>query len=1102
MAKLLGLPLNPSNSVSLSVSVLDVAAYRFKVGVTGVVNCADPQGYSPESLGVVSLSADLSSVPDGSISLCVVGKNDSGTYQDFSNATGATWVKDSIGPTSPTIFEDGEFNFSASDSPALNWGVSSDLGTGLAKYQISLGEISGGNNILNWTDLPNTLSHDLKGLTLGGNKRYFTALRAIDQAGNFSSPIMGDGWWNFAKHKLAVDSSSPVVRTLDENAHFGSETAMSSDGTTYIVGAPYDDTDSIGANYIADAGAVFVYVKSNGSWLLQQKIVAQGVNARMSSDHFGSSVSIYGDTIVVGSPDQDYDEFGVNSKTDCGAVFVFTRSNGVWALEQKLVATGPNGRNSMDQFGRSVSISGDTISVGAPAHDFDAIGSGQLADAGAVFLFNRAMNTWSLQQKLVGASANGRVAGDQFGWAVSIETNTLAVGAPYQDFDEGGNNSLLGSGAVFIFHRDGGVWSLQQKLSGTGPNGRMSGDAFGTSVAINNNTLVVGAPFQHYDSTGANYILYAGAAYVFTSSMGVWNFEQKLTGSGINGRGMTDQFGMSVAIDGNTIVVGVPTQDFDSAGGTNINDSGAVFIFLRSGIVWSLQQKIVASGLNSRMASDHFGMSVAVAGDVVGVGSDYHSYDASGSIPINGAGAVFMFLRTGSSWAQTTKIVDTVVPYSRSDLAYSRFGLDVSISEDGSTMVVGAPGDSYDETGHNFIESSGSVYVYIKAGDSWIFQQKLVGVGGNSRNSYDNFGRSVSISGDVIAIGAPYHSYDSSGGNFQSSAGAVFFFSRSAGVWTFEQKVVGSGLNGRNVNDNFGDNVSISGDTAVVGVHNHDFDSLGGDSKNNAGAAFVFKRTGGLWSLEQRIVAQGVNARNSGDFFGASVDISSDTIAIGANGHGYDENGANHLWAAGAVFVYTRTGTNWILQQKIVADGLNGRVFGDNYGTSVAIDSNCLVVGSLNEFDSNGANAITLSGSAFVYERNSEVWSLTQKLSAFGINSREEGGAFGSSVAIDGTTILIGAPGQSSDELGNNSLSYAGAAYLFSKDGNIWLPIKKLVGFGTGGRNEADHFGDSVVVSENGSNDGYTIVVGATNQDFSSAGTIPSYDTGAVFSFY
>jgi N-acetylglucosamine kinase-like BadF-type ATPase len=305
----------------------------------------------------------------------------------------------------------------------------------------------------------------------------------------------------------------------------------------------------------------------------QQKLLASDAQA---FDQFGFSVSISadGNTALVGA----------NRVSSTGAAFVFTRTNGTWTEQQKLLASDAQ---EWDFFGGSVSISadGNTALVGAYAEDEGA------SDAGAAYVFTRTDGTWTQQQKLLASDAQ---ASDNFGISISISAdgNTALVGA-YRE-DQGGSNA----GAAYVFTRTDGTWTQQQKLLASDAQ---AGDQFGGSVFISadGNTAIVGATRE--DEGGSS----AGAAYIFTRTDGTWTQQQKLLASDATAG---DYFGASVSIsaDGNTALVGANEE---SQGGSN---AGAAYIFKRTDGTWTEQQKLLAS---DAQADDYFGKSVSISAD-------------------------------------------------------------------------------------------------------------------------------------------------------------------------------------------------------------------------------------------------------------------------------------------------------------------------------------------------------------------------------------------------------------------------------------------------------------------------------------------------------
>ncbi len=425
---------------------------------------------------------------------------------------------------------------------------------------------------------------------------------------------------------------------------FGRSVAVS--GDTMVVGAPGEASNATGVdndeadNSIPGSGAVYVFTRSAGAWTQQAYLKASntdiGANTE-SGDRFGRSVAISGDTITVGAPWEDSNATGINndqadnSTLDSGAVYVFTRSAGAWTQQAYLKASNTD---IGDEFGRSVAISGDTITVGAPWEDSEVDNSAPLS--GAVYVFTRSAAAWSQQAHL---KASNTDSGDEFGDSVAITGDTITVGAAFEDSNATGidgnqaDNSATLSGAVYVFTRSAAAWTQQAylKASNTDP-----GDQFGRSVAISDDTITVGAIGEDSNATGIdnnqadNSAPLSGAVYVFTRSGGTWSQQAYLKASNTDSG---DEFGDSVAISGDTITVGAPGEDSNATGIDNNQAdnstpfSGAVYVFTRSAAAWTQQAYLKASNTNS---ADVFGRSVAISGDTITVGAPGEDSNATG----------------------------------------------------------------------------------------------------------------------------------------------------------------------------------------------------------------------------------------------------------------------------------------------------------------------------------------------------------------------------------------------------------------------------------------------------------------------------------------
>ena len=515
-------------------------------------------------------------------------------------------------------------------------------------------------------------------------------------------------------------------------------------------------------------------------------------------------------------------------------------------------------------FTRSVTVTatpksaGSTVSINGVA---SAGGSGPVPLSGGVTMIliqvtapGGASQSYSIAVRLapLGPSAYIKASntgvGDKFGLSVSLSGDTLAVGA-FQESSKatgiGGNqadNSALNSGAVYVFTRSGTTWIQQAYIKASNTE---AGDSFGQSVSLSGDTLAVGAPLASWSIRGG------GTVYVFKRNGTIWTQQAYLKGSNTDS---FDAFGWSVSLSGDTLAVGAASEASNATGinGDQTNNSaansGAVYVFARSGTTWTQQAYIKASNTDQL---DLFGLSVSLSGDTLAVGASQESSSAKGigGDQTNNAayqsGAAYVFTRNGTIWTQQAYLKASNTADSAS------FGNSVSLS--GDTLAVGAPGESSNATGvggdqTNFLAyQSGAVYVFTRSGTIWT-QQAYVKA--SNTGAGDMFGRSVSLSGDTLAVGASSEASSATGiggnqaNNAAPNSGAVYVFTRSGTSWTQQAYLKASNTD---ANDFFGVSVSLSGYTLAVGAYGESSNDwgTGGDQTNNAayqsGAVYVFQ---------------------------------------------------------------------------------------------------------------------------------------------------------------------------------------------------------------------------------------------------------------------
>lgn len=385
--------------------------------------------------------------------------------------------------------------------------------------------------------------------------------------------------------------------------------------------------------------------------------------------------------------------------------------------QTKLVA---GDRQPDDFFGYSVALSDQTALVGAYKDDNDAG-----IDAGAAYVFVYSGNGWQQQAKL---TAMDGAPNDTFGGNVALDDNLAAIGSRGDD-DVGED-----SGSVYLFVRKHDTWSPQGRVIAADG---AAGDAFGQSVAISSDYLVVGAP--HDDDFGDS----SGSAYVYKRQNGNWHQDAKLTASdGSEG----DVFGISVSISGDTILIGADLDDEIA------DNAGAAYVFTRSkNDGWIEQAKLTAADGSE---TDLFGVRVSISGDTALISARRDDDERMGE----DAGSAYVFARTDEEWHQQAKLT------APDGAAHDRFGRSVALIED--TALIGAM--FTDDAGEN----SGSAYVFTRSENSWTVQAKLLA---NDARSDDVFGWSVAIAQDFMIVGASRHDAGA------SEAGAAYIYDAPVG---------------------------------------------------------------------------------------------------------------------------------------------------------------------------------------------------------------------------------------------------------------------------------------------------------------------------------
>lgn len=350
--------------------------------------------------------------------------------------------------------------------------------------------------------------------------------------------------------------------------------SLSLSGDTLLIGAPFAFNPQFGP-----AGAAYMFTRSDGVWEQEQTILP---SVAQPSVNFGTTVAVVDDTAVVGA-------FGDNG--NIGAAHVFVRADGQWDETQKLTPS-DHKPGQTPQFGRGLAFDGETLMVGAVDFDFSTNERVQ----GAVYVYTQSAGDWMEMQKLL---ASDGVSGDQFGYSVALSGNTALVGARHADIDDTANQ-----GAAYVFEYNGGVWSETQKL--VVGDGEIH-DRFGHIVALHGDTAVVGGNNSNSEFGGVQPPLKPGVAYMYTRESGQWNLTREFTA--FDGRD-DDWFGWAVSIDDSTLLIAA------SDGVDGSPSQGATYVFTQPAADHGVIEGGIASlghcGVQPAMLSD---ATVEVAGN-------------------------------------------------------------------------------------------------------------------------------------------------------------------------------------------------------------------------------------------------------------------------------------------------------------------------------------------------------------------------------------------------------------------------------------------------------------------------------------------------------
>ncbi len=822
-----------------------------------------------------------------------------------------------------------------------------------------------------------------------------------------------------------------------------------------------------------------------------------------NADSFGNSISLDGNRLAVGTEGDD----GLNnSKNSSGSVYLYTFTSGSFSggtLEAIIGSSYTGGKNidqaldDFDFFGRSVSLDGNRLAVGTEGDDgFGNSGSSN----GAVYLYSfmdREFSGGILEGK-IGTGYTGGKNIDQalddfdfFGKSVSLNGNRLVVGA---DRDDGSNNSLSNSGAVYLYSFIDNTFS-GGTLEGTIGSGYSGGknidqileqnDSFGISVSLEGNRLAVG--IEEDEGEGELGDLFGAVhLYSFMDSIFSGGTLEATIGKGYTGGKNINQnldvgtnFGFSLSLDGNRLAVGANSDyGFDNLG----SSVGAVYLYSFTDSVFSggILEAIIGSGYSGGKNIDQildnedgFGSSVSLDGNrlAVGANSDFGAGNSGSFI-----GAVYLYTFTDDTFSNGTLEATIGSGYAGGKNITQVLETDdqiVNVSLDGNRLAIGAWGDDGNgNTGSNH----GAVFLYSFTDHAFSegTLEATIGSGYTGGKNIDlNLDDSdslvsVSLDENRLAVGA--YDDDDGEGNFSDDTGAVYLFTftdSSFSGGTLEA-TIGSGYSGgKNIDqdldekDFFAYSVSLDGNRLAVGVFGDDGFGISDTSFLSKGAVYLYSFSDSEFSggnLEG-IIGDGYSGTkdinqslDEDDLFGVSVSLDGDRLAIGAWGDEGFGISPGSFPGKGSVYLYSFSDSEFSggNLEGIIGDGYSGTKDinqpldeSDSFGISVSLDDNRLAVGAYGDDGSLGG----FTGAVYLYSFTESVFSggVLEAIIGSGysggknINQKpdpEDG--LGTGVSLDNNRLAVVA---NFDDGSDNTIFSAGAVYLYRFSDDLFSPL-------------------------------------------------------------
>lgn len=618
----------------------------------------------------------------------------------------------------------------------------------------------------------------------------------------FEKPVSG---WTSMTETAKLSASDAA---MDDN--LGISVAIS--GDVIVAGAYYNDDNG------TNSGSAYIFVKSGSNWVSATETAKLLPSDGAALDFFGFSVAISGNYVVVGAHQDD------DNGTNSGSAYIFEKPVSGWVNGSENAKITSSDGAAADYFGYSVSISGNTVVVGAYQNDQT------YTDAGSVYLYEKPVSGWvsaTQTAKLYAADANSY---KYFGASVAISGDQIIVGAT--------NDYVSGfTGSAYIFEKPVSGWVNGTQTSKITASDGADGDKFGISVAISGDITLAGAYWS--DSLGTS----AGSAYIYEKPVSGWSnmTETSEIFPATVASNVYDEFGNAVDISGDYAVVGNHQWQ---------GKTGNATVYHFNGLSWDKVALLTAS---DGLREDEFGCAVAIDSNVIVIGAKY------GDGISNKTGAAYLFKMPVSGWIDMTETAKLI---SSEGNLNDAFGAAVDI--DGEIAVVASPQDG--ETG----ASSGSVFIFKKPVSGWANMTQSAKLTPNDGAAYDNFGIVVAMKDSLLVIGA------SGDDDAFSNQGSAYIFVEPATGWANMNQTAKLLASDGALNDNFATSIAINGDIIAIGAAYTDMPTT------NCGTVYLYQKPVSGWVNATENAKLTASDAASNDNFGFSVTMTDTTIMAGA----------------------------------------------------------------------------------------------------------------------------------------------------------------------------------------------------------------------------